>query len=210
MTKMLSLLLMLGAGLAAHAQIKKGAVLLGGQLSYARITNTNPSSTGPEQINKVGNFLVSAGITVKENAVFGLITSYGASNSKYQYQGGSTISTRKQKRSSAGVFYRKYKQLFKDLYFFGEGTVLYTSSSQKETSFTGASAYNYIERGGQVNLTPGISYNITRKLQATLSIPSLFAANYSHTNNDQDQFSIFTGLQNTSLGNLGVGFHVIL
>ncbi|MBE7171012.1 MAG: hypothetical protein INR73_10500 [Williamsia sp.] len=212
MIRILSLFLLLCASIVANAQIKKGAVLLGGQLTYNRYSSLNAAVPNNNDVSKSGSFSISAGKAVKENAAFGLIASYAPSRSNFPYTTGtgSSIADKKVKQYSAGVFYRRYKQLFKDLYIFGEGTLSYTGMHQSELFASNGFKSIYTEHGGQLYFTPGISYNLFKKLQAELLIPSLLSISYTRSNNDQQRFTASTGLQNTNLGYLGVGFHVIL
>ena len=211
MKKHLLLFLAFSTGLAATAQIKKGAVLLGGQIYYSRATSTN-AAFPRYQIGRSGGVSISAGKALKENAVWGLNLSYNPFsyfNAQGTSTGGVIYVPTKEKRYSAGVFYRKYKQLFKDVYFFTNGGLSYQGYYEKE-SLGAFPKPVYTESGGQLDLTPGVSYNLFRKVQVEVLIPSIFYVRYAHTSSQQNHFSIGTGLSNTPFGSLGVGFHFIL
>lgn len=201
-------MLIMCSSLLINAQIKKGAVLLGGQIS--NYTNTSDlSRTTTDQKSTNGVFNISAGKAWKENTVWGLNLSYYPSSLNAFNNNTANYMYNKQKQYTAGIFYRQYKPLARNFYVFAQAgvdyttlhvTALYLPSNSKETS---------TQRGGDIYLTPGISYNIWKKLQVEILIPGIVNVNYIH-NANYNSFSFNTNLNPVSLNAVAVGFRFIL
>lgn len=204
--------------LSATAQIKKGAILLGGQISYAD-ANANYSATQPDLKSRSANFNVSVGKAFKENKILGVSVSYGHFNSDYNYNG-NTYTNIISNRYNFDFFYRQYMKLAKDFYFFGELGAGYVGGNETDTDIPGNSKTKYTESGAELYLTPGIAYRIYKKLQVELLIPQIAGVNYIvqkrtlSANNPsdyrQDQLRINTNLNSSLLSNLGLGFRFVL
>lgn len=199
--------------LTARAQIKKGSTLLGGELFYFN-SNINYHTSQPNQLNRTASFNIAGGKAIRENNFVGLNLSYSANKSRYNAYNNNFDS--KINQYSVGAFYRKYKKLAKDLYFFGEMGAGYNSNDQKDTDSTGADYAKYTRTGGELYLTPGISYQVFKKFYVEILIPRIVSAQYevsktkSQTQNSkEDQFSFITNLNANSLDFLGVGFRII-
>jgi hypothetical protein len=215
MKKIFGLLIIICSCLTLNAQIIKGSILLGGQIFYYN-SNINYGTTQPNQKNKSGDFNISAGKALKENSVLGFYVTYGNWKANNNYNGNYFINS-KVNQYNFGLFYRQYKNLARDFYFFAEAGVAYISAIQTDTDTLGNNKVKYTQSGGQLNLTPGISYKIFKKLQLEIFIPSIVSVQYtisktkSQTNNfKQEQFLISTNLNASSLNNLGVGFRFVL
>lgn len=221
MKKTFALLLLTTGSLAGMAQIKKGAVLLGGQLGFNNSTSDvtfsppNPPNTTQNQKNKGGNFNIAIGKAVAENAVIGLNAGY--SGGKNENTSGVNSFTSKYNQYNAGVFYRQYRKLANRFYFFGEGGIGYFTSKQTDTNTPAINNVTRKSTGGQMYLTPGIAYQIGKKLQLELLIPNIVSANYSvnkttstGSNTKQDQFNINTNLNGLALNSAGIGFRFVL
>jgi hypothetical protein len=204
----------------SNAQLNEGNYLLGGSLSYSNAKNTSTPND-----DYTGNYFganVQIGRLVKNNTVLGVIISYSNSNSHLtgypdsNYNKGNAI--------SAGVFYRKYKRLIKDLYFFGEldGVYSHSKSDQNNSNY-----YYYITKtssdGGTVSFVPGISYAVCNKLYIELLMPNILAASYVHsttaytsgvppilTSGKGNNFSLNANLNFNLLSNFGIGFKFLL
>jgi hypothetical protein len=120
-----------------------------------------------------------------------------------------------------GVFYRQYKKLAKDFYFFGQVDMaaLFGNSSSKYNR----SLYNVTTKqtGGKLFVSTGISYAILKKLQVELTLPNLLGLQFVNTKyastepnartQDNKEFSFYSALStNNAIGNLGVGFRLTL
>jgi hypothetical protein len=211
----------------AKAQFKKNDFLLGGQVSYnynSSSTN-NPSALYPiydEKANS-GNITISLGKAVSENTVIGIELSYLPSSvTNYQSAGPAPLKF-KNNGYAVGVFYRKYKNLGKEFYLFGEGLASYGWSDQSGTDSTGLKRLSGSSWNAGLELFPGIAYRVSKHFFLELSIPDLFVARYYKTNTvnqygnatevqttKSDYFAISTSLSSNPLTSLGIGFRLIL
>ena len=198
-----------------NAQIRKGSILLGGQISSYNST-IDYSTNQKSQKNNSSTFNVSVGKAFKENSVVGLTLAFNLSNFSYSFN--NYIKT-KQRFYSLGVYDRQYKKLAKDLYFFTELGAAYVFSTQMDTDTLGTKLSTGKGSGGQLNLTPGISYKICKKINMEITIPNIIYAQYSVTKNEtislpqnsvEKRFSISTNLTSSFVNNLGIGFRLIL
>lgn len=146
----------------------------------------------------------------------GLYVGYGHAKSD-NYYNGSYYANTKQDRYNLGVFFRNYKKLAKDFYFFGELGAGYNGSKQTDVNLPGNSQVRYTQAGAELYLTPGISYRVFKKLQLELVIPQIAGLQYGVTkmtsqtsNSKQDQFQFNTNLNSSLLSNLGLGFRFVL
>lgn len=195
---------------AANAQINEGRYLLGGSLGFSSSTSHQSTDMKNEGLRTNIQF----GKVIKDNTVAGIIGSYGYNNGP-QY---------KSNQFSAGVFYRKYKSIAKDLYLFGEGDALYNYSKYTQGNFQiGSSATRNISNGGSLSFIPGISYSICKKMQMELVMQNLFSLSYGVTKNEAtnsgnstissaktDNFSASINLNSGLLSNFGIGFKFFL
>jgi hypothetical protein len=215
MKKILALFPVLLLCLFAHSQVLKNSVLLGGQLSYNSGTTTF-SNNQPDFKNKGATFQVSAGKAFKDNQVLGINLSFNPSTTNGLYNGSEYYKV-KMNYYSGGVYYRNYRQLAKDFYFFAEMSASYFGSSQNNTDASGKQILKSNQSGGMVALAPGISYRLFKKMFLEISIPNIVSAQYSTTKttnenveSKQNQFSVYSSLNTGNLGYLGVGFRFIL
>ena len=133
------------------------------------------------------------------------------------FTGNDTVTT-KYNRFEIGGFFREYKKLAKDFYFFGQvdgaAIIANQTSSYKLTS---GGDVKVTQRGGFISLTPGISYHVFKKMQLEITIPNILSTQYLKTkfvsqnpqikNSKSDQFMFYSNLNNnTSFSWLGVGF----
>src|ERR1700704_4130915 len=128
MTRILLILtLFISSTLLTKAQFKKNDILLGGQLSYSYNSSNQKYLTGPTYDNKAttGYFTINFGKALNENTIAGITLSYiPYSMNNYNVDG--IIPTKYQDNGYAvGIFYRKYKNLGKEFYFFGQVSALY-------------------------------------------------------------------------------------
>ena len=205
--------------LFTSAQIKKDAILLGGQVSYNSNSNAYWNITQPSQTNQKnngGNFNITIGKAFKENAVTGIKLGYSTSKSENSYNGTSFYNA-KANQFNLGLFCRKYKKLGGDFYFFGEGGLDYFKSKQTNTDVAGNNKTVVDGSSGNLSLSPGISYQVCKKLQLEILLPGIISAQYGNykatpqTNNSkQEYFSINTNLNGSLLNSVGIGFRFVL
>jgi hypothetical protein len=195
----------------ASAQIKKGSLLLGGQIHYSNSSNEY-SPNQSEQTNHNTTFSVSVGKAFKENSVYGINLSYGNASSNNN-DGNNNYYKAKTNLYNAGIFYRKYKTLAKDFYLFGEAGASYSGSKNTQTDLSGNKVHITNTTGGQISLAPGISYQLLKKFQVEITFPNIAGVSYTVSKSDQsskqNNFTFNTSLNSFALDNLEVGFRFV-
>ena len=131
---------------------------------------------------------------------------YGSGPLKYQING-----------FAAGVFYRKYKNLGKEFYLFGQADASYYWSDQSGKDSTGKKVLTGSSWGIGADFFPGIAYKVSKHFFLELSIPELINIRYNKLNTTTptstyvtDQLNISTSLSSGFLSNLGIGFRLLL
>ena len=218
MTKLITLsFLLICISSVTYGQIKKGSILLGGQVFYFD-SKFVQSTNQIVQKNSTATFNISVGKAFKENSLYGLNLSYSPSAYDYAYNG-STYLNRKTKFYSIGGYYRLYKSLAKDFYFFSELGAAYIFSHQIDTDTLGIKQVPLNQSGGQLNFTPGISYKIFKRVNFEVTIPNIVYVQYSVSKTEtatpsqytkENRFSLNTNLNSSPLNYLGIGFRIIL
>ncbi len=197
-----------------HAQINKNDILLGGSISYSHSKNVQVASSKYE--NLYTN--VQIGKALKDNSVAGLILSYDESKN-YSPNPNTKIN-----EYGVGVFYRKYKSIFKNTYFFGEVDAGYFySKNTSGTLINGQDGQSYVSQSASINFIPGIAYSICKKVQIELLMQNLLNISYANTKTDYTSstsssvstvkgnvFQFNTNLNSNLLSNFGIGFKFLL
>jgi hypothetical protein len=223
---LLSIAILSFSSFTAKAQIDSGRIFLGGDLSYNlyKSSSSNPAELSNNQIESFGAN-IQIGKFIKKNTAVGIIFSYFTSNSHNPVDADSNYT--KVKGFSAGVFYRKYKRLLKNFYFFGELDAAYSHNINNSSTYYPPLYYNIVKsasNGFGVSFIPGISYSVGKKLYMELSMPNLFAISYAHSTTDNtssgppsvithlkgDSFSIAGNIYSYPLSNFGIGFKLLL
>jgi len=208
---LLPIVIILFATTAANAQINEGRYLLGGSVNYSSQKNSQVSGTKNESFNSN----IQLGKVIKDNTVAGIIASYGF------YSNGPT---NKSNQFGAGVFYRKYKPLARNFYFFGELDASYNHSNQTNGTFQiGNDATRNFSNGGTLSFTPGISYSVCKRMQIELSMPNIASISYAGTKYETtssitnsvstvngNNFSGSVNLNSSLLYSFGIGFKFFL
>ena len=217
MTKIYLLSVFCFLSLTTIAQIKKNSILLGGDISYSR--NKGEGLNHESKVNS-GFLGISIGKAFRQNSVIGIRLST-SHNLQSNYVTGNDSIKFINNQYGAGLFYREYKQLGKDLYLFGNTEVAYRMSNDKTDYQSGNKDQERKSKGATIGLTPGLSYQLFKKLQIELTIPSLISISY-FTSKYEDQrfpgtvskeksFALSSNLfGNSTLGNLGLGFRFLL
>lgn len=207
----LSFVILFFTVVTANAQIPEGKYLLGGSAGYSHSKNQQSTGSNYESLSTNIQF----GKIIKENTAAGIILSYGNYNSS---------SINKTNLYSAGIFYRKYKSLAKDLYFFGELDGQYNYSRNTNGHFEiGYDAQRSTSNGGSISFTPGISYSVCKRMQMELSMTNLASISYASTKTQYasnstssistvkgNNFSANVNLTGNFLNNFGMGFKFLL
>lgn len=202
---------------SSSGQVKKGSVLLGGQLSCNsyKIDRNMPQS---DYKRHYGNLSVSAGKAIKDNSVLGLYVGYGTGKEE-NYSNGFTYFNSRSSNYNAGLFYRRYVKLARDFYFFGEAGGGYSGDDRTDTEVLSGNKTKTNEVGGELFITPGISYRVYRKLQIELQIPRIASLQYTSSKTTaptpadsykEEAFNFNTSLSNSLLSSVGVGFRFVL
>lgn len=216
MKKNLLLLILICSVVTVGAQISKNKILLGGQLGYS---SDDYSYQPMGQKSNAGVFGLSIGKAFKENKVWGINISFSGYKTTDQ-QNASDIINSKVSNTSIGIFYRAYKKLSKELYFFGEAEAGYINTYSETYYRVANNTVKYKGNGGFASFTPGLAYKAFKKMYLELTIPSLINIRYSTTNITQTapqnnytnhSFGFNTNLSNISnLGSLSVGVRFLL
>ena len=213
MTKRYLFVFLLFTSFTVNAQIKKQSILLGGQLFYY---NTKIQVENLNQKSESGTISVSIGKAFKENKIVGVNLSFSPIRQSNSLNNGDTT-TLIFNRYDIGLFYREYKKLAKDFYFFSQVDAAYITAKQNEHYKIASADVKATLRGGFISLTPGISYQVFKKMQLEVTIPNILSMQYLMTkfdseinqvkNSKQEQFLFYSNINNnTGLGFLGVGF----
>jgi hypothetical protein len=195
---------------ATRAQINKGAILLGGNLNFST-NNIKPDSLGSG--GNIINIAPSVGKAIRENEVVGIGLLYTHSDSKV---GGQINSFNFSSNAfGASVFMRRYRNLGKHFYIFGQGS--FGGDYLEDNSHDNGQPENSrSDKGFNLNFGfyPGISYEINNKIQLETGFNNLLEMQFSHNkttgsgmaNSTQNQFSFSSSLSNFSGLTVGIRF----
>jgi hypothetical protein len=206
---------LLAAGLLfaciTNAQIKKGDVLLGGNVGFSKQTISSASPYTNDQTA----FSISPSIAkaVKDDLIVGVNLTYFHNREK---QGGTPYVITTQDNYGLGFLVRKYKTLGAGFALFAEGDLsgLYELSNNYDIGDTKPPA----DKTYSINLGfyPGIAYFISRHVQLETGIQNLAYVQYGHTKMGQapnevksNTFSLGTNL-NQLLNNFVIGVKWVL
>ncbi len=184
---------------SVHAQIKKGAVLLGGELGFSTSTSTRDQANPAVQDTKSTAVVFSPAIgkAVKENLVVGvdLSLSYSKNQNIYSVE-------QKAYLYGAGFFVRRYKELGKGFYLFGQAWAGGYYNHQKDGDPSQPQSYT-LNKGFtiQVGLYPGIAYSLSNKFQLETGFNNLAFVQFTHSDNT---ISPYTG-EHTVLNGFSLG-----
>ena len=202
--KFILLVICLGTSLFLNAQIKKGAIFIGGDL---QIYSSHTTSTNPNQYTSKNNGIIfspNIGWVIKENLVAGVSLLLSLNNSEQQ----NAFYQSKGNRIGGGIFIRKYMPLGKSFYLFGNaalnGQSIYTKYIYVQQP------YNSTEKGYAINavLIPGVAYQLKKSLFLELALNNLISLGYDRRNTDDhnpngtvykttgNNFGLYTSLGN--------------
>ena len=194
------------------AQIKKGSIFLGGDISGSMQKTKTAGSTTNEQ----NGFTISPvfGKAIKDNLVFG-----GSAGISF-YEDEQTVSTdSKQNSYGLGIFLRKYKSLGNSgFYLFLQGS-LNGNYYRYLQDYSPYSFKNITKRySAGISAYPGVSYAVSKRLHLETGFNNLLYLNYWHEKKDEGLSPVTTYKTNglnvgSSLNNLSslyVGFRVLL
>ncbi|MEO8861424.1 MAG: hypothetical protein ABI358_08375 [Ginsengibacter sp.] len=204
----------------ANAQIEKGTILLGGSINYYSYKSSQPYFYNNYDYKSEGDGAnIQIGRAIKTNSFAGIILSYSHTNN-YTTAVSPDSNFNKSTTLGAGVFYRKYKKLLKDFYFFAEVSGQYQHGEMEQAGSTNV-YYNTkaSSNGGTITFTPGISYAVCKNLQMELLMNGLVSTSYTHirynyisgtptvtSDGKSNSFSINANLNSSILYGFGIGF----
>jgi hypothetical protein len=202
-----------------NAQVKKGDILLGGNLGYSnQNTQTfNGAGTASTSSNRSLSIAPSFGKAVKDNLVLGFDIAY--TNSRSDATG---TTSENGNGFSAGAFVRKYWPLGSGFYLFGQSRLggSYSHASQAVPSGSQPAGDNINNTFGvSLQFIPGIAYALNPKWQLEASLPGLLAISYFHSKqtyntNQPDQyftsrgFSLQSDLTGTTALSVGLRYFI--
>jgi hypothetical protein len=157
----------------SNAQINKGAILLGGDFSF----NTQTAKDGTNKSKSNGfNFSPVVAKAVKQNVFWGGSVSYSSSNNTAPP--GSSSS--KNKSYGAGVFYRRYYPVKNKFYVFMQAGA--STGFGKDKYRQGPNYYYDAKRiFAGLNITPGVSFSVTKKLYLESGLNNIASLNYQRS-----------------------------
>ena len=173
----------------ASAQIKKGDIMLGGNLDYTNSSTTyNGVGTGTKNKGTALTIDPSFGKAIKDNLVLGFNVDYTHStNSTAEPSNGSMTGN----GFGAGIFLRKYIPLGNHFYFFGQTALSGTYGHSHTDQAPGYQPVTDVTNSTGFSLTffPGIAYAINRRWQLETGLANFFGISYYH----QKETQTFTG-----------------
>lgn len=165
---------------STHAQIRKGATLIGGNIGGATTNVDNPvDEDGKMRSLSVG---LRLGKAVRENLIVGGIVSYAGNkwekiNAPYDT---------KVRSYSVGVFARKYQPIGSSgFYIFGTGSLTGNFGTTDYTYDPPSQNIEMKSTGIDLNIDPGISYAVNKWLQVETGLSNLLNLSYQ-TNTSKD------------------------
>jgi hypothetical protein len=194
-----------------HAQIRKGSVLLGGSLSF---------SSGKNDINGIENkgtnvyISPSLGIAVRDNWVVGASAGFSSRIDK----GNNTSWHVEEDGIQTGAFVRRYLQLSKSFYLYGEGNVRYSTFERNENSNT-TELRNYKTKSISASVIPGITFAVSKRVHLEAYINELISLGYNKTTlerislgerNYEKSNGIYLATNFSTTNPLSIGFRFLL
>ncbi|HVU57075.1 MAG TPA: hypothetical protein VHD83_18565 [Puia sp.] len=193
-----------------HAQLKKGDILLGGNVNFITST-TSPASSNYTSNQTSYSISPNVARAVSDDLLVGLNLAY--SHNKTKVGAPATIST--QDGFGLGVFLRKYKTLGAGFALFAEGDLggMYTLSRNYTDGGTKPPAGKvYTINAG---FYPGIAYFVSKHVQLETGLTNLAYMQYSHSKSQEpvdvksSSFSVGSGF-NQALDNFVIGLKWVL
>ena len=199
---------------SANAQIKKGSIFLGGDISGStQKTKSNDVTTYKQ--NGI-NISPVFGKAIKENLVLGVNAGFGIYKNEYPAGGNTNFKT---SSYNAGAFLRKYKNIgTSGFYLFVQGGLGGSYMTQKqEGPFT--PVFDELKRiSVGINAYPGLSYAVSRKLHLETGFNNLLSLYYFHDKRETGNpgsisktngFSVASSLNNAT-SSLYLGFRLLI
>ena len=198
--------------IVGKAQVNKGAFLIGGDLGISS-EKRNSSDPQNDADSKAIIVLPALGKAIKQNLIIGVYGLYSFS----EYNHSINENDYELQKIGAGLFGRKYKRIGKtDFAVFFQGK----TGVEFEERITGIGTLNKENLNTfriVTDITPGISYGISKKLQLEMGLSSLLYFYYYHGKGTRgtlgsetyttDGFYLFANLEN--VGQFFLGFRLL-
>ena len=208
---------------AVQAQVKKGDIVLGGNLGYNHSSSKEDNSGITTSSGNNLGINPSFGKVIKDNLVLGFDVNY--THGSATYNGGSTTTGT---GGGGSIFLRKYKPLGNGFYLFGQSSLTgnYTHNAQVNPTTSGGQIDS---QSGDVTsfalqFFPGIAYAVSPKWQLEAGLPNFFSITYSHdrqkeyftggvgtpvlTSETNNNFSIASSLTGSNTITVGVRYFI--
>lgn len=140
----------------ANAQVKKGNVLVGGNVGFSTNTVEQDGAAG-KQTNTAFNISPKAGYALSDKWMVGVFV--GTTFSTYKDELTEPDAESKNNMIAPGVFVRNYHMLGEKVALFGEANVSYGFGSTKQND-----TKVYENKEIQANIVPGISYFVNKRI----------------------------------------------
>ena len=159
--------------ISTQAQINKGTILLGGNISGSTNKETNSNATYENKFRGV-TIAPSIGFATGNNKIWGFNANYGSTRSKHL-----DLINFEYNRYGGGIFYRRYATLGKGFYLFGKGNAGYTYSKTREKSGFQNEHTTKTTRTDIVSISvhPGIAYAVHKNFHLELAINNIASLN---------------------------------
>lgn len=167
----------------ANAQVKKGDIVLGGNLGYSN--QSQSALVSPPETTKSNSLNInpSIGKAIRDNLVLGIDIAYFHSTSSQNPAATSSI-TQNENGFLAGVFLRRYKPIGAGFSLFGQaelsGNYSHSTAEMPSTAQFAETSDHSNGFGFTLQLYPGIAYALNRRWQLETSLPNFFSINYNH------------------------------
>lgn len=158
------------AAITASAQMEKGTVLVGGNLS---VGTYNYTYNGAESKTTSFGIAPSIGWAYSRNRFLGFSLSYAYSKQSADY---------KTNTFGAGAYMRQYFPVAKSLYLFAHEGLNF--STNKGSGILGTTLQVDRDTKGwsaSLGVSPGLAYDLTKKIQLEVSLNNLLGVGYSHS-----------------------------
>jgi len=196
----------------SYSQFNKGSLLLGADLGF----NTQTSTTGSQKYKSNGfSFSPTVAVATKENTFWGGFLNVAFSENTSE----NPDNLQKNNNYGAGVFFRKYKPVLGKLYAFVQAGV--SANIGKYNSESGPDSYSESKNFSVgLNITPGISVGVSKKVFLEAGFSNVAAVGYQHGTSSSYNFGNTSTGESSSFGfssslgsfsnNLFFGFRFII
>lgn len=201
--------------LSSNAQIEKGTVLLGGNLSLSSISYK--SDNGNKSSYTSFSIMPSFAKAYAVNKVFGVSLGYA------NYVNYNAATDPKPASYTVAGFLRQYKPLGKGFYVFAQEGLSVNYATFKTNVYDVNGNYNYQQDNKLFNtylsFNPGFAFDLSKKVQLELQTANLVSLGYSNQKIDasaQDQvshvrnFYLNSNFDLSNLSSVNVGVRILL